>query len=155
GTLTKRSTRIALLLAILAAGGNGVSMFAQSPKQGTQLNLDLPAGPIVRWPDATLQPSAQPAIQPAKDAFEQRGIDWGHLAVQSFVFLSVENAFRCATEEGTRDGISGPFFHNYVNAVGNLHGWNDGDPFYVNYIGHPMQGAVSSDIWLHNDRAYR
>jgi hypothetical protein len=39
--------------------------------------------------------------------------------------------------------------------VGNLHGWNDGDPFYVNYVGHPMQGAVSGYIWTHNDRGYR
>jgi len=32
---------------------------------------------------------------------------------------------------------------------------NDGDPLIVNYVGHPMQGAVSSRIWTHNDRAYR
>jgi len=84
-----------------------------------------------------------------------RGVDWGTLARDSFLFLAVENAFRCATEQGTRDAFSNRFFQGYLNSVGNLHGWNDGDPFYVNYVGHPMQGAVSGDIWTHSDRAYR
>ena len=30
-------------------------------------------------------------------------------------------------------------------------GWRDGDPFLVNYIGHPMQGAVSGYILIQND----
>jgi hypothetical protein len=42
-----------------------------------------------------------------------------------------------------------------LNSVGNLHGWSDGDPFYVNYVGHPMQGAVSGYVWTQNDRGYR
>src|SRR5262249_3141898 len=79
----------------------------------------------------------------------------GHLFGQSLLFLSVENAFRCATEQGTRDGFSHAFFPGYVHSVENLHGWNDGDPFLVNYVGHPMQGAVSGYLWTHNDRAYR
>ena len=36
-----------------------------------------------------------------------------------------------------------------------MHGWADGDTFLVNYIGHPMEGAVTGFIWQHNDRAYR
>ena len=31
----------------------------------------------------------------------------------------------------------------------------DGDEFYVNYVGHPMEGAVSGFLWAQNDRAYR
>lgn len=150
GTFAKRETRVALLLAAFAAG-NGVSLSAQSPDNILHLEMDLPSGSDSRSPAATLQL----AIKPADKASEQRGVDWGHLAGQSFIFLSVENSFRCAKEQGTRDGLSGLFFHNYLNAVGNLHGWDDGDPFYVNYVGHPMQGAVSGDIWTHNDRAYR
>ncbi|HEY7388571.1 MAG TPA: hypothetical protein VH640_08680 [Bryobacteraceae bacterium] len=40
---------------------------------------------------------------------------------------------------------------SYRNAVGNLHGWDDGDPFYVNYIGHPMQGAIAGRLFQFND----
>ena len=93
------------------------------------------------------------AVAPAPK--KETGIDWSHLAQGSFAFLAVENAFRCATEQGTRDGFSGPFIPGYLNSAGNLHGWADGDPFLVNYVGHPMQGAVSGFIWQHNDRAYR
>jgi len=97
-----------------------------------------------------------PLIQPIRSATEQqRGVDWGHLIGQSLFFLSFENAFRCGTEQGTRDGFSNPFFRGYLNSVGNLHGWNDGDPFLVNYVGHPMQGAVTGYIWTQNDRGYR
>ena len=100
--------------------------------------------------------SSPPAVAFATtDTGHQRGVDWWPLVGETFFFLSVENAFRSATEEGTRDAFGHGFFHGYVNAVGNLHGWNDGDPFYVNYVGHPMQGAVSGFMWTHNDRAYR
>jgi len=98
----------------------------------------------------------QPLIKPVQRTSEQQsGVDWGHLIGQSLFFMSFENAFRCATEQGTRDGFSNPFFRGYLNSVGNLHGWNDGDPFLVNYIGHPMQGAVTGYLWTQNDRAYR
>ncbi len=63
----------------------------------------------------------------------------------SMRFLAVEHAFRYFTEQGTRDRIvNAPFFAGYLGSVGSLHGWSDGDPFYVNYIGHPMQGAVQA-----------
>jgi hypothetical protein len=99
---------------------------------------------------------AEPLIKPVRiTAEQQKGVDWRRLVNQSLLFMSFENAFRCATEEGTRDGFSNPFFHGYLNSVGNLHGWNDDDPFLVNYVGHPMQGAVSGYLWTQNDRGYR
>jgi len=85
----------------------------------------------------------------------QTGIDWRRLGASSITLLTIQNAFRCATEEGTRDAFSNPFWPGYINAVGSLHGWSDGDPFIVNYVAHPMQGAVTGFMWQHNDRAYR
>ena len=106
--------------------------------------------------DSGSPPRPQPLFKPVRvSTEEQRGVDWIHLAEQSLFFLSFENAFRCATEEGTREGFSNPFFRGYLNSVGNLHGWNDGDPFLVNYVGHPMQGAVTGYLWTQNDRGYR
>jgi hypothetical protein len=29
--------------------------------------------------------------------------------------------------------------------------WGDGDDFLVNYIGHPLEGAVTGDIFIQND----
>jgi hypothetical protein len=81
-------------------------------------------------------------------------VQWKHLFRDSFRFLAVEHAFRCATEGGTREGFGNPFFSGYISSVGSLHGWADGDEFYVNYVGHPMQGAVASYIWANNDPRY-
>jgi hypothetical protein len=51
--------------------------------------------------------------------------------------------------------LKGPFWANYLDALGNYHGWADGDEFYVNYIGHPMEGAVAQFIFRQNDRKYQ
>jgi len=83
------------------------------------------------------------------------GIDWLRLGTSSLTLLTIQNAYRCATEPGTRDAFSNPFVPGYVYAVENLHGWGDGDPFLVNYVAHPIQGAVTGFMWQHNDRAYR
>ena len=83
-----------------------------------------------------------------------KGVDWSALAVQSLTFLGIEHGFRWVTEDGTRHPHR-PFFDGYVDSLNNLHGWADGDPFYVNYVGHPMQGAVTGFLWVQNDRSYR
>ena len=96
-------------------------------------------------PDSKVDPIILPA--------QKQGVKWKPLLLQSLNFLLLENGFRYATEQATRDpGL--PYFRGYIDAVGNLHGWADGDPFYVNYVGHPMQGAVSGFIWVHNDPQY-
>lgn len=88
-------------------------------------------------------------------ANQEHGIAWSHLFASSLSFLAVEHTFRYATEYGTRDAFHTAFWPGYFDSVENLHGWADGDPFLVNYVGHPMQGAVAGFIWQHNDRAYK
>jgi hypothetical protein len=151
GEFTARRLVVVLLLAVLAHG-NPISALAQSALYGTDVVPEAPSGADSRSSSEAFRPAV---IATSEGSPLARRVDWGGLARDSFLFLAVENAFRCATEQGTRDGLSHPFFQGYLNSVGNLHGWGDGDPFYVNYVGHPMQGAVSGDIWTHNDRAYR
>jgi hypothetical protein len=79
------------------------------------------------------------------------GFNWDGALKQSFLFLGVQHAFRLATEEGTRAELKGPFFKDYFRSLRSLRGWGDGDPFLVNYIGHPMMGAVSGYIQIQND----
>lgn len=93
------------------------------------------------------------AVTPAPK--HETGVDWLHLAEDSLVFLAVSHTFRYASESTTRRQVHKPFFPSYFASVSNLHGWDDGDPFMVNYVGHPMEGAVAGFIWQHNDRAYR
>ena len=69
-------------------------------------------------------------------------------------FLVVGHAFRLANDDGARYLLfHKPFWHDYWSSTANFHmsHWGDGDSFLVNYIGHPMEGAVYGDIFLNND----
>jgi hypothetical protein len=96
-------------------------------------------------------PAEQPSDPPDAPQPDEKGITWGATIRQSLLFLGIEHSFRLATEQGTRDELKGPFFRDWFRSVRNLRGWRDGDPFFVNYIGHPMQGAVSGYILIQND----
>jgi len=109
-----------------AFGGDSLS-FIEPVKPSEQLPPENPTGPV----------------------------EWGPLTRQSSYYLGIMHGFRLLTEPGTRSGLRGPFFGNYLRALGNLHGIADGDEFYVNYIGHPIQGAVSGFLFRQNDPTYR
>ena len=74
---------------------------------------------------------------------------WKGALVQSAAFLAVQHGFRM-TEEKTRSELDGPFFRDWKESVANLRGWDDGGKFFTNYIAHPMQGAITSRIFIHN-----
>jgi len=98
----------------------------------------------------------QPLPDHALDQYLREGqkkdsFDWDGAFRQSMVFLGIQHAFRLATEEGTRAELKGPFFKDYFKALRSLRGWGDGDPFLVNYIGHPMMGSVTGFIQVQND----
>ena len=82
-------------------------------------------------------------------------VAWKPLALQSLYFLGVMHSYRIATEPSTRAGMRNPLVGGYFQTLGAMHGWSDGDGYYENYLGHPIEGAVSSHIWIHNDRRYR
>ena len=91
-------------------------------------------------------------IQPAPRPTER--FHWKSALWQSFDFLVVGHAFRLANDPGARDLLfHKPFWHDYFASADNFHmsRWGDGDDFLVNYIGHPMEGAVYGDIFLNND----
>lgn len=94
----------------------------------------------------TVDPPAPVKVQTTENA-----VDWRSVAQQSALFTGIQHAFRLGTEPGTRSGMKGPFWGGYADSVGNLHGWGDGDPFLVNYVGHPIQGSVSGFIYIQND----
>lgn len=82
------------------------------------------------------------------------GVDWVGVTLNSFEFLGLEHGFRYLTEPATRHPHIA-LFRGYIQSLNNLHGWADGDPFYVNYVGHPMQGAAAGFIFVQNDRSFR
>jgi hypothetical protein len=106
---------------------------------------------VLVYRSALLGDDAKAATEPPA---EPQGIDWSSLLVQSLEFLGIEHSFRWVTQEGTRHPHRS-FFDGYIDSLTSLHGWSDGDPFYVDYVGHPMQGAVAGYIFVQNDRKYR
>jgi len=93
-------------------------------------------------------PPAVP-VEPAVSAVPAPGVEWSKLGRDSSLYLGIMHGFRLATEPGTRAGGFG-LGGGYWRSVGNLHGIADGDPFYVNYVGHPMEGAVWGRLYLLN-----
>ena len=79
---------------------------------------------------------------------------WGGLLAQSLFFNVIENGFRSASDDQIRNLLAHkPFWQDYVASIHqfNMRRWNDGDDFLVNYVGHPMQGAVAGFIEIQND----
>lgn len=81
-------------------------------------------------------------------------IHWWSLLEQSFNFLVLEHSFRVATDPFLRYLLwHKPFWHDWAasNQHFYLNQWGDGDDFIVNYIGHPMEGGVTGNIFIVND----
>lgn len=98
---------------------------------------------------------------PADNAFiepvrTKQGIRWGDVGLQSLFFLGIEHGFRLLDPKQpyTRAALKGPFFKDWFDTVKDLKGWSDSDEFIINYIGHPVQGAVSGRILLQNDPSF-
>lgn len=80
---------------------------------------------------------------------------WKGLLLQSFSFDMLQNATRIMTAD-QKDRhllLNKPFWSNYWASLQqfNMRRWNDGDSIPVNYIGHPMQGAIAGYIEVQND----
>jgi len=132
--------RVSLRRAILLSLLSGMfSIPAQSPEEPAGSG----GGAIERRTD-----DPPPTTKPRTT---ENAVNWRAVIQQYAMFTGVQHAFRIGTEPGTRSGLNGPFWRGYVHSIDNLHGWGDGDQFYVNYIGHPIQGAVSGLIYIQND----
>jgi hypothetical protein len=73
---------------------------------------------------------------------------WKGALEDSFRLLMIEHAWRVMLQPKTRQGLTGPFFRDYLRSVRWPSQWHDGDPPAINYIGHPIHGAAAGRIWL-------
>jgi hypothetical protein len=145
----KVSTSMLAELALSCVAAISVVTSTPPPGSGPAKATDDDVASPARSPAAAIAPRKTPA----KTAAESPGVHWEKLGRDSVRFLAIMQGFRWATEPGTRSGGFG-LGEGYLRSAGNLHGWADGDPFYVNYVGHPMQGAVSGRLFLLNDPRY-
>jgi len=80
--------------------------------------------------------------------------NWKASTLQTWEFTMFNHIWRAAWDPSLRYQLAHkPFYHDWFASYGgyNLHRWGDGDDFVVNYVGHPLQGAVTSRSYLIND----
>ncbi len=91
---------------------------------------------------------------------EKEGFHWGRALSESFTFLVIEQAYVVHTDFNwvvAENGI--PFNHywrDYQQSLSNWWraGWSAGENPLYNYVGHPIQGAMTGYIELQNDPKY-
>lgn len=88
--------------------------------------------------------------QPVRNNSTEGGFRWKSAIQQSLLFLAVQHGY-AMTQPKTRRDLKGEFFHDYIESIKSLHGWDDGGRFFTNYIAHPMQGALTGYIQVQND----
>lgn len=107
------------------------------------------------WPSDALGSTASSVAGVAPLPEPQEHYHWKGLLLQSLAFQGVEHGPRIAAADAADRHLllNKPFWSNYWASLGqyNMRRWNDGDTFAVNYVGHPVQGAVSGYIEIQND----
>src|SRR5579872_890234 len=92
------------------------------------------------------------AVPPSHEGFH-----WQQALQESFTFLLIEQAYVVHGDFGwvvSENGV--PFNHywrDYTQSLSSwIHsGWNDGDPNWYGYVGHPIQGSLTGFIQIQND----
>jgi hypothetical protein len=89
---------------------------------------------------------------PAVSASGDGGTDMLGAIGDSIKLLFIEHGTRVAFQEKTRSELAGPFWSDYKRSVRWPGQWEDGDSWWVNYIGHPIHGAAAGLIWLDHSK---
>ncbi len=101
--------------------------------------------------DDTRDPKKTTQFAPLTE--EESRYHWKGLLLQSLEFNMMESAFRLSQDDVLRSLTANkPFWHDWLASMKqfNMGRWNDGDSFLVNYIGHPLQGAVGAYLEIQN-----
>ncbi len=113
-----------------------------------QRPVDAGARILPTSPDAGLNEAG--ASAPEVEPPQSDGFRWKPAIRQSLLLLAIQHGY-AMTQPKTRRELKGPFFKDYFESLGNLGGWEDGGRFFTNYIAHPLQGAATGFIQIHND----
>lgn len=82
---------------------------------------------------------------------DRKGADVLGAFADSLKLLLLEHGSRIAFQEKTRRELGGPFWRDYKRSVRVPGQWGDTDPWWVNYIGHPIHGAAAGYLWLDHE----
>ena len=172
-TAWKRSLRLTLLsgilfFAVLACSPAG-ALSTSDPQASTLSSAAVEApsailaairtSQVVRSPPK-LQSEAERNTQCETHALRGKPcrVSWGRVLGSSLIFLAAQHGGNIWMDSDTRYNLThGSFWGDYAYCVEHYRWsrWKDDDPFGVDYIGHPMMGAVTSAIYEQNDPKQR
>jgi hypothetical protein len=96
----------------------------------------------------------QVTFQPVRPPQPASGFQWDGAIRQYMTMLTFQHSVRLFQEK-THSELGGPFWSDYVESVGGLQGWWDGDSKTTNLVAHPVMGAISGYIQVQNDPSGR
>ncbi len=156
-----RSFALACLLAVAAAAQQNPQMLAAPAAAAGDEKVALPgpAGTVDAEPAAAIVATPRAVGISQRCAAKQATADeckfhWRSALKQTFLYLSAQDTGLVLTDPEVRqETFTGNWFSKYHDSLKatRFNHWNDGDPFLVNNVGHPMQGAVVGFIYLQND----
>jgi hypothetical protein len=128
--------------------------------------VDAAAAGVVRPPPAKLTREEKILSEAQRNTACEEGtlrgkpcrVSWSRLLGESFFFLAAQHGGNIAMDHDTRDQLThGDFWAKYEYCVEHYRWsrWKDDDPFGVDYIGHPMMGAVTNSMYEQNDPKQR
>jgi hypothetical protein len=95
---------------------------------------------------------------PQAPVHEQRSerFQWKPALAQYGLEISIQHAWRFVHENGTVDAVAyGPWYHDWIDSIGETRGWDDGDGWHASYVGHTLNGGIYGFIEQQNDPLYR
>jgi hypothetical protein len=107
------------------------------------------ASPVLAQDNTPAPPT--PVREQISADLKQDRLDVKGVIGDSLRLLLIEHGLRITFSEKTRRELSGPFWHDYVESVRVPGQWDDGDGWFVNYVGHPIHGAAAGFLFIHND----
>jgi hypothetical protein len=79
---------------------------------------------------------------------------WGQLIISTTLFNGFQDLGNLYTGYWYRwETTNGNWWDRYINSAAgwSWNRWSDYNPFLDDYVGHPMMGAITNDLWIQND----
>ena len=139
------------------AGLPTLPRYVSTAKLGEGTNLSRQSFPPKSSSKAASDDGSNIASSQNNNNNEKQGFHWGRALTESLTFLLIEQAYVVHTDFRwvvSENGI--PFNHYWRDYKQSLSewtqsGWDDGDPNWFGYVGHPIQGALTGFIQIQND----
>lgn len=137
---------------------------SQAQTSDIQATAALPDAPLPLFSTSALPASVPVVSSPNRVSLEDCARDtthsphcrvhWHQLIISSTLFNAFMDAGNLYTGYWYRwETTHGNWWSRYIDSAAGWRWnvWNDQNPFLDDYVGHPMMGAITNDLWIQND----